>query len=178
MSGAVWKAPQEISDLLEIVKQKHHSPRLNDASVAICMDESKTFVKNKLNLGKLTKFSPLARLYQKEKFDFCLTIPSSLWNEVLQGEQKAAFLDLHLSRLDMEFVPETVEENGKKIKVTDDWGRTVYSKQPKYDAEGNLKWKIDPLDLEVFANNVGKYGLWQEDLFKLHEAMAAAAAKK
>ena len=157
---------------------KHHSPRLDDASVAICMDESKVFVKNKLNLGKLSKFSPLARLYQKDKYDFCLIIPSELWQSVLQGDQREAYLDLQLTRCDMEYVAEIVEEEGKKKKVTDEWGRTVYTNEPKYDAEGNVKWKVDSLDLEVFAENVSRYGLWQDDLFKLHEAMNAAASKK
>ena len=178
MSTSVWKASPEIYELLSIVKSKHHSPRLDGASVAICMDESKVFVKNKLNLGKLSKFSPLARLYQKDKYDFCLTIPLELWQSVLQGPQKEAYLDLQLTRCDMEYVPEIVEDNGKKKKVTDEWGRMAFTSEPKYDADGNIKWKIDPLDLEVFAKNVSRYGLWQDDLFKLHEAMAAAASKK
>jgi hypothetical protein len=82
-----------------------------------------------------------------------------------------------LTRLDMEYLPETVEDNGKKQKVIDEFGRIQYSKIAKTDKNGNIKWKIEPLDLEVFANNVSRYGLWQEDLFKLHEAMTLASKK-
>jgi hypothetical protein len=140
-----WKASDEVVQILDLVKSKHHSPRIDDCRVAVCFDDSKPFVKNKLNLGKLSKFSSTARLWQREKYDFCLIIP----------------------------IPEVIEENGKKIKLTDEFGRIQYSKVPKEDKEGNVKWKIDPLNLEVFAKNVRKYGLWQEDLLILKEAILA-----
>ena len=76
--------------------------------------------------------------------------------------------------LDMEYIPEIIEENGKKKKVMDEFGRVQYSQVPKTDKEGKVKWKIDSLDLEVFAKNVRKYGLWQEDLLTLKEAILAA----
>jgi hypothetical protein len=176
---STWKAPDEVAALLSKVQSTNHSPRLENARIAITFDESKVFVKNKLNLGKVTKFSPIARLYQREKFDFCLTISSDLWANVLKEErQREALIDLHLTRLDMEYVQETVVEDGKKKKVTDEWGRSVFSKEPKYDKEGNPKWKIDPLDLEVFARNVSRYGLWLDDLFLLKDAMDAASEGK
>lgn len=171
MPKTMWKAPREVEQLLEAVKKKHHSPRLDDCSVALCFEDSSTFVKNKLNLGKLTKFGAMARLYQQDKFDFCLTIPFSLWQDVLNLESKKAYLDLQLTRCSMEYEPETIEENGKKKKVADELGRTVYSNAPKYDAEGNVKWKVEPMDLEVFAKNVSRYGLWQDDLITLKEAI-------
>lgn len=175
--SSLTKASAEITQLLALVKSKHHSPRLDECHIAVCLEDSKAFVKNKLNLGKMSKFSPAAQLWQKEKFDFCLIIPVDLWVNVLQGETREAYLDLMLTRLDMEYLPETVEENGKKQKVTDEFGRIQYSKIGKTDKDGNIKWKIEPLDLEVFAKNVSRYGLWQEDLFKLHEAMTLAAKK-
>ena len=73
-----------------------------------------------------------------------------------------------------EYIPEIIEENGKKKKVMDEFGRVQYSQVPKTDKEGKVKWKIDSLDLEVFAKNVRKYGLWQEDLLTLKEAILAA----
>ena len=176
---SAWKAPEEVASLLAKVKSQHHNPRLEGARIAITFDESKVFVKNKLNLGKITKFTPIAQLYQRERYDFCITLSSDLWANVLKDEAKReALIDLHLTRLDMEYNPETREENGKKIKVTDEWGRLVMSKEPKCDKEGNVKWKIDPLDLEVFAKNVGRYGLWLDDLFLLKDAMDAAAEGK
>lgn len=166
-----WKAPDEVVQLMSVVKSKNHSPRLDDCRVAICFDEGKVFIKNRLNLGKLTKFSPMAKLYQREKYDFCLIVPMELWSTALQPDAREAYLDLMLTRLDMEYIPEVVEENGKKIKLIDDFGRIQYSKVPKTDKEGNVKWKIDPLDLEVFAKNVRRYGIWQEELASIHEAI-------
>lgn len=174
MPNTIWKAPTEVRQLLQAIKAKHHSPRLDECSIAICFDESKPFVKNKLNLGKLSKFSITAKLYQMDKHDFCLIIPSSLWQEMLNIDQKKAFLDLHLTRCSMEYVPETIEENGKKKKVMDEMGRIQYSKVPKYDAEGNIKWKVEPLDLEVFASNVSRYGLWQDELILFKEAIESS----
>ena len=169
-----WVASNEVVSLLSVVKKKHHSPRLDECEVAVCFDEGKAFSKNKLNLGKLSKFSPTARLWQREKYDFCLSIPMELWTTVLQPDQREAYLDLMLTRLDMDYIPEIIEENGKKVKVKDDFGRIQNSKVPKTDKEGNIKWKIEPLDLEVFAKNVRKYGLWQEELLILREAIMAA----
>lgn len=174
MSNVIWKAAPEVHQLLEAIKAKHHSPRLDECSVAVCFDESKPFVKNKLNLGKLSKFSATARLYQEDKHDFCLIIPSTLWQEMLNIDQKKAYLDLQLTRCGMEYEPETIEENGKKKKIMDEMGRIQYSKAPKYDAEGNIKWKVEPLDLEVFASNVSRYGLWQDDLIMFKEAIESS----
>lgn len=171
MPKVIWKAPSEVQQLLEVIKKKHHSPRLDECSLAVCFEDSKPFLKNKLNLGKLTKFGATARLYQEDKFDFCLIIPSSLWQDMLNLESKKAYLDLQLTRCSMEYEPEVVEENGKKKKIMDEFGRVQYSNAPKYDAEGNIKWKIEPLDLEVFAQNVSRYGLWQDDLITLKEAI-------
>jgi hypothetical protein len=168
-----WKASDEVVQILDLVKSKHHSPRIDDCRVAVCFDDSKPFVKNKLNLGKLSKFSSTARLWQREKYDFCLIIPMELWTTILKVDQREAYIDLMLTRCDMEYVSEVIEENGKKIKLTDEFGRIQYSKVPKEDKEGNVKWKIDPLNLEVFAKNVRKYGLWQEDLLILKEAILA-----
>ena len=46
------------------------------------------------------------------------------------------------------------------------------------EVHSTLKAKADEDAIKVFAENVSRYGLWQDDLFKLHEAMNAAASKK
>jgi hypothetical protein len=162
-----WKAPSEIVELLNQIKDKHH-PRLQGASIGIAMDDSK------LNLGKVTKFSPLARLWQGQQHDFCLSVPMNLWHSVLKGDQRAAYLDLQLARCGVEYLPEEVEENGKKKPVKDEFGRVQYTQQIKVDDEGNPKWKVVPLDLEVFSENVRRYGLWCDDLLELKDAIIAA----
>lgn len=168
-----WKAPSEIVELLNQIKDKHH-PRLQNASIGIAMDDSKPFLRNKLNLGKVTKFSPLARLWQGQQHDFCLSIPMDLWHSVLKGNQREAYLDLQLSRCGVEYLPEEIEENGKKKPIKDEWGRVQYTQEVKVDDEGNPKWKVVPLDLEVFADNVRRYGLWCDYLLELKDAIIAA----
>lgn len=177
MAKNPWKAPFEVVELLNSVKEKYHQPRLANASIAICFEESKPFVRNKLNLGKVAKFSPLARLWQGTQHDFCLSIPMDLWHSVLKGSQREAYLDLQLTRCGVEYLPEEIEEEGgKKKKVKDEWGRIQYTKEIKTDDEGNPKWKVAPLDLEVFADNVRRYGLWSEALLDLKDAIITAPA--
>ena len=154
--GTIWKAPNEVVAILDDVKQQHHA-RLATAQIACCFDDSKPFLRNKLNLGRVTKFSPLTKLWQANPYDFCLSIPMDLWHSVLKGSQRAAYLDLQLTRCTVEYKPEEVEENGKKKKVKDEWGRVQYTQEMKTDDEGNPKWKVAPLDLEVFAANVRRY---------------------
>jgi hypothetical protein len=166
-----WKAPNEVTNLLEIVKEMHHSKRLADASIVCCFDDSKPFVQNKLNLGKITKFNSLAKLWQKEQHDFCVSIPMDLWGSVLKEKEKEAYLDLQLTRCSAEYLPEVIEENGKKIKVKDNWGRIQYTQEYKIDDNGKIKWKILPLDLEIFAENIRRYGLWSDSLLELQSAI-------
>lgn len=169
-----WKAPTDIVSLVVDVQNKHHIPRLVDASIAVCIEDSKPFVQNKLNLGKVSKFSPLAKLWQGVPHDFCLSIPSDLWHSVLKGEQREAYLDLQLTRCQVEYIPETVEENGKKKPIKDEWGRIQYTQEIKRDDSGNPKWKVVSLDLEIFAENVRRYGLWHEGLMELQDAIVAS----
>jgi Putative phage metallopeptidase len=167
MSMNPWKAPNEVFDLLSLVKDKNHNPRLSEASVVVSFDESKPFINNKLNLGKVTKFSPLAKLWQMQKHDFCISISRDLWQLILTDSQKEAYLDLQLLRCDAEYLPKETEENGKKIKIKDEYGRIQYTDQIKLNEDGEPKWKVLPLDLEIFLENVKRYGLWMETLEEL-----------
>ena len=167
----IWKATADVSLLLDEIKKKHHSPRLDLSQIAAAFDDSKPFVHNKLNLGKVSKFSPLAKLWQGIPHDFCLSIPSDLWHSILTPEQKEAYLDLQLTRCQVEYIPDMVEENGKKKPIKDEWGRVQYTDEIKVDDEGCPKWKVGNLDLEVFTSNVGRYNLWHEGLLELKEAI-------
>ena len=168
-----WKASEEVSDLVNEVCQKYHADRIQNASIGVCFDESKPFVKNKLNLGKVTKFSPLAKLWQGTKLDFCISISMDLWHSVLTEEQREAFIDLQLSRCGVEYLPEEIEENGKKKVIKDEFGRVQYTDVVKTDDDGNPKWIIRPLDLEVFSGNVRRYGLWYDELLEFKNAIIA-----
>jgi hypothetical protein len=170
--ASVWKATQDVLQLISDVKEKNHHPRLEHASIVACFEDSKPFVKNKLNLGKVSKFSNFSKIWQKENSDFCFCIPLDLWKDILKKDsQREAYIDLLLSRCDMEFMPEVVEENGKKQKIKDEWGRVKYTNEPKLDAEGQNKWVVLPLDLEVFTENVRRCGLWLDQLLDLKDAI-------
>lgn len=168
-----WKASQDVLDLVGSVYEKNHSTRIPDAAIGVCFDDSKPFVQNKLNLGKVTKFSPLAKLWQGTKLDFCMSISMELWHSVLTTEQREAYIDLQLSRCGVEYLPEEIEENGKKKAIKDEFGRVQYTTNIKTDDEGNPKWKILPLDLEIFSGNVRRYGLWYDELLELKNAIIA-----
>tara|TARA_Y100000034_G_scaffold44535_1_gene54643 strand:- start:1659 stop:2168 length:510 start_codon:yes stop_codon:yes gene_type:complete len=157
----VWQAPANVIDLLEEIKNEHHSPRLDQATIGVCFADSKAFPNNRLNYGKTSKFTSFARIWQQRKLDFCLTLCADVWHSVLSEDGKRALIDLHLTRCEVEWEP-VLDENGKPAK--DEWGRVQYTEEIKYNDDGTPKWKVLPLDLTVFADNVRKYGLWCEEL--------------
>jgi len=156
MPTTPWKVPSDVLETVREIQHKHHLPRLENCEIAACFVDTKPFVKNKLNLGKVTKFSPLAKLWHNEKNDFCIVLCADLWHAVLTQPQREALLDLHLTRCEVEYVPEM--EDGKILK--DEWGRIQYTNEIMFDDSGEPKWKVLPLDLEVFTSNVRRYGLW------------------
>ena len=163
----------DIEFLVDKVKAKHSHLQL--AKVAVCFDESKPFVKNKINLGKVLKFNALNRLWQSNKYDFCIVIPSDLWTDVLTTSQKEAYIDLQLCRCVVEYEPETSEDaKGKKKPVKDEWGRVKFSTTIKTDKDGEPKWNVVPIDFEVLSKNISHYGLWLEEFSGLKDAVLKA----
>lgn len=156
----VWRANEEVFNLLNQVKEKNHHPRLQQASVAVCFNDSPPFRKDKFNWGSVSKFSPLAKLWQGAKFDFCITLSSDAWITVLDNPQREALLDLHLTRCSVQRIPETVVENGKKKVIKDEWGRVRYTEEIKLSEDGEPIWIVEKLDLEVMQENVKRYGCW------------------
>ncbi len=171
MSVLPWKASEEVHTLLNQVKKKNHSPKLDHASIGVAFEESKPFKKNgSLNWGKTLKFSHLNKLWMAPLYDFCIVIPSDIWHDILSVEQKEPYLDLRLTCCDVEYEPETVMENNKKVVVKDEYGRVTYTNKIKFDDEGKPKWKVLPLDLHTYSKNVGRYGLWCNDLLDFNKA--------
>lgn len=164
-----WQASSDIFDLLNAVKNKFHKKRLEEAEIAISLNQTKPFIKGRLNLGKTSKFSPIAKIWhpRDKQFDFHISICADVWVDLLNDHQKEAILDLHLTRCDAEFIPQIIEENGKKQKVVDDFGRIQYSEEMKRDAEGNPKWKVNPIDIITITDNISRYGLWYSDLVEM-----------
>lgn len=171
MSVLPWKATEEVNSLLNSIKEKNHSPKLDAANIVVAFEDSKPFKNGALNWGKTLKFSHLNKLWQQPNcYDFCIVVPSDIWHSILSAEQKEPYLDLRLTCCHVEYEPETIVENKKTIKVKDEFGRVQYTDQMKFDDEGRPKWKVLPLDLHTYSQNVGRYGLWCGDLLAFNKA--------
>lgn len=169
----VWVAPPEVCEIVESVKNKHMMPRLAEASIAVCFQDVKPFTKDgRFNFGKTQKFSKLAQLWHGSRHDFLIQLPAEAWHNLLNMHQREAWIDLRLRCCQVEYVPEVHTENGAKKPVTDEFGRIQYTEEIKRDEEGNPKWRVVPLDLQIFTENVAKYGLWCEDLSEFKEVLA------
>lgn len=173
-----WRAPVDVQSMLEDLVSKHH-PHLSVAKIAIGFDDSKIFKNDKFNWGKVSKFSKLAKVWQSkaEKYDFCIVLCSEAWYNFLTAQQQEAWLDLCLSRCQVEYEAVYIEENGRKKAVKDEWGRVEYTDNIKYDDEGLPIWKVSSLDINVFTQNVKRYGLWCEPLANFQHAVEKEIAK-
>jgi len=168
------KAAPQVRQQLDQLKEKNH-PHLEQALVALEFVDSKPYIKDRLNLGKVAKFSKATRLWfpDNAKYDFLISICADVWFGVLNDHQREALLDLQLSRCQVEYEPNTVVVNGKKQVIKDEWGRVEYTDQVKTDDEGFPIWKVAPLGFGVIVDNVKRYGIWYEDLLTLKKAMEA-----
>jgi len=174
----VVKASPEVRQLLDDVKAKNH-PHLNQALVALEFVESKPFVRDRINLGKVSRFNESTRLLfpQNEKYVFLITLCADVWFGLLKESQREAILDLHLSRFKVAYEPNAVVVNGKKQVVKDEYGRVEYTDVVKTDDEGNPVWKVMPLDITTIAENVKRYSTWYEDLVLLQQAIDSHEVK-
>jgi hypothetical protein len=165
-----WAAPPDVLDLLSEVLEKH--PHLSEATFAVSFADSKPFIGDRINLGKVSKFSKADKLWhaQDKKYDFRITLCAEVW-AMLSNAQRKAHLDLRVSQCKVEYEPETIEENGKKIKVKDEWGRVSYTTEIRRDDEGHPMWKIVPADILILTENIRRCGLWYEELEVLKEAV-------
>lgn len=171
--SVVWKSSSNVLDIVEKVKEAYHL-HLKDAKIAVAFDESKPFVKDRFNWGKVGKFSDFNKIWQTPSFDFSIVLCSDVWNDMLNASQQEALIDLHLCRCEVEYEPEIVMEGKKKVKVKDDLGRIKYTKEIKRDEDGNPKWRVAPLDLDVLSKNISHYGLWLDDFIQLKDTVVSA----
>lgn len=174
MATQHWAAPPDVVDMLAEIQAAHH-PTLQEAVFAVEFVDAKPFVKDRLNLGKSSKFSKAAKVWhpQNKKYDFCISLCADVWHGLLKPQQRAANLDLRLSQCQVDFEPQVVEVNGKKEKIKDEWGRVTYTDVLKRDDEGRPIWKVEPLDIRIITANIRRFGLWYEDLATLKEVVEA-----
>jgi len=173
-----WAADSSVVEIFNNVKKKHHLPRLEEAEIAVAFVDNKPFNKGRFNWGKVRRFQPVDKLWHPDhkRYDFLIMLCSDAWNCVLSGTQREALADLHLARCSVEYEPVKEEMTVKGIVkhkiVKDEWGRIEYTQEIKRDKDtGEPKWKILPLDLHVFAENVQRYGVWCEELLNFKEAL-------
>jgi hypothetical protein len=179
MALAPYAADNSVVELFNKVKERHHLPRLEEAAIAVCFVDQKPFNKGRFNWGKVRRFQPVDKLWHPDdqKYDFLIVISQEAWNDVLSNSQRESLADLHLSRCSVEYEPAYEEVTGKggkkkKKKVKDKWGQIVYTTEIKRDGEtGEPKWKILPLDLCSFGDNVVRYGVWCEELLNFKEVL-------
>jgi len=164
------KAPSHIMDLFHTVQDQHH-PHLEGSVLAIEFVDSKPYVKDRLNLGKVGKFPAATKLWLQNKFDFFISMCTDVWFDLLDEDQREAYVDLLLTRCQVEYEPNVVTVNGKDQVIKDEWGRVEYSDTVKADDEGRPVWKVVPLDILTLTQNIKRYGLWYEDLLELHKAI-------
>lgn len=169
-----WIANNTVQEMCADVVKKFHLPRLEEAVISVALNDDKPFKNDRLNWGAVRKFSEFNKLYQSKPVDFSIVIPMDVWEGILDSSTQKAILDLHLARCAVEFVPETIIENGKKKPVKDEFGRRKYTTEIKRDEAGRPKWTVLPLDLTVFSGNVRRYGLWCEELLGFKEAVVGA----
>jgi len=171
MSTIVQAAPL-VRQLLSDVKQKYH-PHLQQALIGLAFADTKPYIRDCLNLGKVAKFTPAARLWMApdKQYDFSVTLSVDVWFEVLNDAQREALLDLNLTRCKVEYEPETVQINGRKQIVKNEYGLTQYTDVMKTDDEGRPVWRVAPLDIMVLAENLKRYGAWYTDLIELKQAV-------
>lgn len=169
-----WTAGLEVINLFNTVKTKHHLPRLELANVALCFMDCKPFIRGRFNWGKVMKFSPIMKLWhpQHGKYDFMIMLVADAWHSILNSYQKEAWADLCLTRCGVEYIPVTaVDEHGKNKVVKDEWGRVEYTNEIKFDDDGVPKWRVNPLDLLVYTENVLRYGPWTEPILEFKQAV-------
>lgn len=165
-----WKAPADIEGLLTKVKEANH-PHLATAKFALAFTDTQPFIKNRFNWGTVRKFSSFNKLWQGEKYDFSIVLCADIWKDIFNASQQEAWLDLLLSCCEVELEPEVVVEGNKKKQVKDEWGRVKFTDQPKYDDDGNLKYRVVPIDLIVLIQNIKRYGLWCDVMLDLKDVI-------
>lgn len=168
---SIWQADANVVALVNEVKSKNH-PHLAEATFAVGFLDAKPFQKNRLNVGKVSRFSKQFAAWNTVKYDFCLLLNSESWHAILTPEQREASIDLHLCRCKVDYEPRTEVINGVKKIIRDDHGRIEYTQDPKTEDDGSIKYVILPMDLLVVSENVKRYGAWLDDMLTLKEAIS------
>jgi len=150
-----WLAGTEIKMMIEKMKQENH-PHLAEARIAALLTDKRKISGNKIVLGTAKKVSAEDKVLSD--FDFKIILSGEDWAQLTEKE-KFALIDHELSHLDVARVPQTETVGGRKKPVKDEFGRTIYTDEIKYDDDGKPKWKLRSHDFENFFHIAERYGI-------------------
>jgi hypothetical protein len=157
--ASIWEATADITQLVQRIKKDHHHPRLAQASIWVLISDGKGVVDNRIITVKAAKCTKHEKL--STGHDFKLTIMAETWANLTDAQRDIA-VDEALCRCGVKYIPQTVEVNGKKEMLKDDWGRVLYTDQISFDNDGNPRWKINKPDAELFFSMLTRHGEYDE----------------
>jgi len=166
--ASIWEAPQDIQQLVHRLKKQYHHPRLAQASLWMLISDAKGVVDNKIiatRTGKCTKHEKLSTGH-----DFKITILAETWANLTDAQREIA-VDEALCRCGVKYIPQTIEVNGKKETLKDEWGRVIHTDQISHDDEGNPRWKLNKPDAELFFAMLGRHGEHGEEVENVTRAL-------
>lgn len=157
---SLWQAPEEIRKLVEEIRDDNHHP-IGSASFWVLVSDGKGLRDNRIQITQSRKCTSSEKLATGH--DFKIIVVAETWANLTDAQRRTA-LDEALCRCGVQYVPEMVEVNGKKIPLKDEQGRIIYTNEIAYDREGNPRWKINRPDAEVFFSMILRHKRYNEEI--------------
>jgi hypothetical protein len=172
--ASIWEAPDDVRRTAEAIKLEHH-PHLANASLWVLCADGKAIRNNQLVVTQSKRCTKTEKL--SSGHDFKIIVLMEAWSILPDVARKIA-LDEALCRCGVKYVPQTVEVNGRKEVVKDELGRTVYTDQIEYDAEGTPKWRINPADAGLYYPLLQRHGQYSEEAENVTRSLAGKPIKR
>jgi len=157
--ASIWEAPKDMRELFERVRHDHHQPRLAQASIWVLVTDAPGVRGDQVITTTVHKCSAAEKLASGH--DFRIVVRSETWAN-LADPQRLIAADEALCQCGVKYVPQTVEVNGKKEILKDEWGRVLYTDQISYDEQGVPRWKLNKPDAALFYVLLGRHGEYCE----------------
>lgn len=172
--GSIWQAPKEIRDLVTEVRDEHH-PHLTAASFWVLVSDRKAISDNRVIVTTSKKCTKEEKL--STGHDFKIVVLAESWANLPDSAREIA-IDEALCRCGVQYVPQSMEVNGKKEIVKDDLGRVIYTDQVAYDNEGNPKWRINRPDAGLYYDMILRHGQYSEEAENVALTLKSKAPKQ
>ena len=170
----IWQAPEDIKQQVNELKAEHH-PHLAAASLWVLCSDGKAVKDNQIIPTQSKKCTKTEKL--SSGHDFKIIIMAEVWDK-LTDKQRQIALDEALCRCGVQRVPQTVEVNGKKEELKDEFGRTIFTEELAYDKLGQPKWKINPPDAGLYFALLARHGQYSEAAENVHRAIEHQPLKR